>query len=148
MSAPGMDVARLRVAVVEGLRRWAQGSLTDQAAVELLARSCGGRLLRPGVAWVRPCRRPGWYWLDADALTAHAATLADGSDKHVLLLAALLVDGDTPTPPPAAATAEGSRMTLLEVLQFAVRCSCRRCGDDGQRRPVPAATGHDASGWP
>ncbi len=98
MPAPGMDAARLRVAVVEGLRRWAQGSLTDQAAVELLARSCGGRLLRSGVAWVRPCRRPGWFWLHGDALTAHAATLPGGSEKHVLLLAALLIDGDTSTP--------------------------------------------------
>ena len=97
MPASGMDAARRRQAVVEGLRRWAQGSLTDQAAVELLARSCGGRLLRPSVAWVRPCPRPGWYWLDADALTAHAATLPEGSEKHVLLLAALLVDGDTST---------------------------------------------------
>ena len=81
--------------VLQGLRWWAQGALPDQAAVELLARSPGGRLLRPGVPWVRPCRRPGWYWLDADALTAHAAALPDGPQRDVLLLAALLVDGDT-----------------------------------------------------
>ena len=84
-------------AVLQGLRWWAQGALSDQAAVELLARSSGGQLLRPGVPWVRPCRRIGWYWLDADALTAHAATLPDGPERHVLLLAALLVDGDTST---------------------------------------------------
>jgi hypothetical protein len=84
------------VAVLQGLRWWAQGALPDQAAVELLARSSGGRLLRPGVPWVRACRRSGWYWLDADALTAHAATLPDGPQRDVLLLAALLV-GDTVT---------------------------------------------------
>ena len=98
MPASGIEAARLRLAMVDGLRRWAQGSLTDQAAVELLARSSGGRLLRPCVAWVRPCRRPGWYWLDADVLIAHAATLPEGLDRHVLLLAALLIDGDTSTP--------------------------------------------------
>jgi hypothetical protein len=41
--------------VVDGLRRWAQGSLTDQAAVELLTSYALGRHVRPGVAWVRPC---------------------------------------------------------------------------------------------
>ena len=81
--------------VLQGLRWWAQGALPDQAAVELLARSSGGRLLRPGVPWVRPCRRPGWYWLDGDALIAHAASLPDGPQRDGLLLAALLLDGDT-----------------------------------------------------
>ena len=80
--------------VLQGLRWWAQGALSDQAAVELLARSFGGRHLRPGVSWVRPCGRPGWYWLDADALAAYAADLSDGQEKQVLLLAAALVDGD------------------------------------------------------
>ena len=82
-------------AVLQGLRWWALGAVSDQAAVELLARTFGGRFLRPDVAWVRPCPRIGWYWLDADALTAHAATLPDGPERDVLLLAALLVDGDT-----------------------------------------------------
>ncbi len=46
-----MDVverARHKAAVVNGLRGWAQGSLSDVAAVELLARSIGGRYLRSG----------------------------------------------------------------------------------------------------
>jgi hypothetical protein len=88
-------------AVLQGLRWWALGAVSDQAAVELLARSFGGRFLRPEVAWVRPCRRPGWYWLDADALTEHAATLSDGPQRQVLLLAALLLDGDTATRQPS-----------------------------------------------
>ena len=50
------------------------GVLSDQAAVELLASCCNGRHIRPGVAWVKPCVRPGWYWLDADALADFAAT--------------------------------------------------------------------------
>ncbi len=79
--------------VLQGLRWWAQGALPDQAAVELLARSSGGRLLRPGVPWVRRCRRPGWYWLDADALADFAAT-RHGDEQRVLALAARLVTSD------------------------------------------------------
>ena len=93
MPATGIEAARDRLAVVDGLRRWAQGSLTDQAAVELLTSYALGRHVRPGVAWVRPCARPGWYWLDADALASFAATRA-GEERRVLALAARLVDGD------------------------------------------------------
>jgi len=89
-----MEAARLRLAVVDGLRRWARGSLSDQAAVELLTSYANGRHVRPGVAWVRPCARPGWFWLDADALTAHAETLTAESERRTLLLAAALVGGD------------------------------------------------------
>ena len=59
-------------------------------AVDLLA---NGRHVRPGAAWVRPCARPGWYWLDADALASYAATRT-GDERRVLTLAARLVDGD------------------------------------------------------
>jgi hypothetical protein len=86
--------ARLRWQLVAGLRGWAEGSLTDQAAVELLVSCANGRFVRPGCAWIRPCARPGWYWLDADALTAHAETLTTGSERRTLLLAAALVGGD------------------------------------------------------
>jgi hypothetical protein len=85
--------ARLRWQLVAGLRSWAEGSLSDQAAVELLVSCSNGRFVRPGCAWIRPCARPGWYWLDADALTAHAETLT-GSERRMLLLAAALVGGD------------------------------------------------------
>ena len=86
--------ARLHWRLVAGLRSWAQGALTDQAAVELLVSYSNGRFIRPGCAWIRPCARAGWYWLDADALTAHAETLT-GSEQRVLLLAAALVAGGT-----------------------------------------------------
>ena len=85
--------ARLRWQLVAGLRSWARGALTDQAAVELLVSCSNGRFIRPGCAWIRPCARPGWYWLDADALTVQAETLT-GSERRVLLLAAALVGGD------------------------------------------------------
>ena len=86
--------ARLRWQLVSGLRSWSAGSLTDQAAVELLVSCSGGRFVRPGCAWIRPCARAGWYWLDADALTAHAETLTAESERRMLLLAAALVGGD------------------------------------------------------
>ena len=85
--------ARLRWQLVAGLRSWAKGTLTDQAAVELLVNCSSGRFVRPGCAWIRPCARPGWFWLDADALTAHA-DMATGSERQTLLLAAALVGGD------------------------------------------------------
>ena len=97
MPATTIEAVRARLAVVDGLRRWAQGAITDVAAVELLVCSFGGRHVRPGVSWVRPCARPGWYWLDADALAAFAATRA-GDERRVLTLAARLVDGDPWTP--------------------------------------------------
>ena len=93
MPATGIEAAGLGLAVVNGLRRWARGSLADQAAVELLISYANGRHVRPGVAWVRPCARPGWYWLDADALTSYAVSQA-GDERRVLLLAAALVGGD------------------------------------------------------
>ena len=91
-----VERARQRAAVVNGLRWWAQGALSDVAAVELLARSFGGRYVRPGVAWVRPCARAGWYWLDADAIAAHAETLT-GEERRVLTLAAALAGADPGT---------------------------------------------------
>ena len=86
--------ARLRWQLVAGLRSWAEGALTDQAAVELLVSCSNGRFVRPGCAWIRPCPRPGWFWLDADALTAYAETLTAESERRMLLLAAALVGGD------------------------------------------------------
>jgi hypothetical protein len=88
--------AQLRWQLVAGLREWAEGSLSDQAAVELLSGCSNGRFVRPGAAWIRPCKRPGCYWLDADALTIHADTLT-GLERRTLLLAAALLGGDTST---------------------------------------------------
>ena len=65
----------------------------NSPVVELLTSYANGRHVRPGVAWVRPCARPGWYWLDADALADYAATRT-GDERRVLALAARLVDGD------------------------------------------------------
>jgi hypothetical protein len=90
----GAVQARLQWQLVAGLRSWAEGALSDQAAVELLVSCSNGRFVRTGCAWIRPCPRPGWFWLDADALTAHAETLTAESERRVLLLAAALVGGD------------------------------------------------------
>jgi hypothetical protein len=92
MGGSGLLTAQLRWEMVSGLRRWAEGSLTDEAAVELLASWSAGCLIRPGVAWVRPCRTAGFFFLDGDALAAHAATRA-GDEQRVLLLAAALLNG-------------------------------------------------------
>jgi hypothetical protein len=79
--------------VVAGLRRWAAGAPTDEAAVELLVCRFGGRYARSYWPWVQPCPAPGWWWLDADQLAKYAAKVA-GERQRVLLLAARLIDGD------------------------------------------------------
>lgn len=86
-------VAR-RWVVVAGLRRWAEGSLTDLAAVELLASCSRGRFVDPACPWVRECRRPGWCWLDPDRLHAgHGPPTAD--QQRVVALAVVLLGGAT-----------------------------------------------------
>jgi hypothetical protein len=92
MGGSGLRTAQVRWEMVSGLRRWAEGSVTDQAAVELLASWSAGCLIRPGAAWVQPCRAAGFFSLDGDALAAHAATRA-GDERRVLLLAAALLNG-------------------------------------------------------
>ena len=39
---------------------------------------------------MKPCVRPGWFWLDADALADYAATRT-GDEQRILTLAARLV---------------------------------------------------------
>lgn len=92
MAGSGLRTAKVRWELVSGLRRWAEGSLTDQAAVELLASWSAGYLIRPGAVWVRPCKAAGFFSLDGDALAAQASTRA-GDEQRVLLLAAALLNG-------------------------------------------------------
>ena len=99
MGGSGLRTAQLRWEMLTGLRRWAEGSVTDEAAVELLVAWSSGCLIRPGVAWVQPCRAAGFFFLDGDALSAQAATRV-GDERRVLLLAAALLNG-VPMPRPA-----------------------------------------------
>ena len=94
MTMTRLDAAMARWETLAGLRRWAEGSVTDEAAVELLASWSSGCLIRPGVAWVRPCRAAGFFFLDGDALAAYAASRA-GDERRVLLLAVALLNGRT-----------------------------------------------------
>ena len=95
----GLWAAQARWETLSGLRRWAEGSITDEAAVELLAAWQSGCLIRPGVAWVHPCRAAGFLALDGDALAEHAVTRPT-DERRVLLLAAALLGGQ-PVPRPA-----------------------------------------------
>jgi hypothetical protein len=83
--------------VVAGLRRWAAGAPTDEAAVELLVCRFGGRYARSSWPWVHPCRAPGWWWLDGTQLARYAAKVS-GERPRVLLLAARLLDGEETVP--------------------------------------------------
>ncbi len=77
---------------VAGLRCWAQGVAADEAAVELLTGCLPARFAQTGCAWVRPCRRPGWYWLDPDRLATEAVPKSAGEARVLALVVALLTD--------------------------------------------------------
>ena len=98
MGGAGLRTAQLRWEMLTGLRRWAEGSVTDEAAVELLASWSAGCMIRPGVAWVQPCRAAGFFSLDGDALATYAVART-GDERRVLMLAAALLNGHVPRPP-------------------------------------------------
>lgn len=87
-----MRTATMPPAVVDGLRRWARGAYAEEAAVELLIRAFGGRFASPGYRWVQTCDRPGWYWLDGEALIHDTGALS-GGERRVLAVAGALVSG-------------------------------------------------------
>lgn len=79
-------------AVVDGLRRWARGSYAEEAAVELLVRSFGGRFTAASCEWVRACDAPGWFWLDGEPLRYATGHLSAG-ERRVLALVGALTSG-------------------------------------------------------
>ena len=83
-----------------GLRRWAAGSSTDAAAVELLGLVGSGRLLAGSCPWVRPCVRLGWYWLDPAPLALLQTGLA-GRDRRLVGLVVILLGGTPSSSQPA-----------------------------------------------
>lgn len=79
-------------ATVAGLRAWARGSYAEEAAVELLARSFGGRFASTGWPWVRPCEHSGWFWLDPEGIWTGSGVLS-GGERRLLNVVAALVGG-------------------------------------------------------
>lgn len=78
-----------RWVVMAGLRAWAADSVHDEAAVELLA-TLDGRFTSTARPWIRPCQRPGWYWLDPEALTGYVGRLTPHQERVLALVGALL----------------------------------------------------------
>lgn len=79
--------------LVEGLRAWAKGMYTTEAAAELLIRACNGRLLRG--PWIRTDQaEPGIVWLDTDR--AGDAAYLSGGELRVLRIAASLASSQFP----------------------------------------------------
>jgi hypothetical protein len=93
-----------RWSVVAGLRRWAHGLATDEAAVELLV-GMGAWFTRPGSTWVKPCARPGWFWLDPHELARYPGRLTPGQQRLLALVVTLL--GGKPAAAATQATAPG-----------------------------------------
>jgi hypothetical protein len=77
--------------VAAGLRRWAEGGAIDEVAVELLI-GLGARFTDPRCPWIRPCRRPGWYWLTPDPLSGFTGRLTV-HERRVLTLVVVLLPG-------------------------------------------------------
>lgn len=73
--------------IAAALRRWAEGSLPTEAAVELLIRAWGGRLLNG--SWIQVA--PGWAWIDIDH--AHGGYLS-GGERRLLNIALSLASHD------------------------------------------------------
>jgi hypothetical protein len=76
----------------DGLRRWARGAYAEEAAVELLARAFGGRFASVGCRWVQACDRPGWFWLDGEALIDDTGSLSSG-ERRLLAVVGSLASG-------------------------------------------------------
>ena len=76
-------------AVYASLRGWARGAYGDEAAVELLIRSFGGRFALPSWSWISPRDRPGEYWLDAGSINYATGELSGGEQRVLAVVAAL-----------------------------------------------------------
>lgn len=78
-------------AITEGLRQWARGLYTTEAAAELIIRALHGKLLHG--EWIKP--RPGGYWFDATtAVAAGAGDYLSGGEHRLLRIAASLASDD------------------------------------------------------
>lgn len=145
MSTPSVSVGE----VAAGLRLWAKGSYAEEAAVELLVRSFGGRLAAMGWPWVRRCGRPGWFWLDTEAIWTDAGVLSGGERRLLSIVAALA--GGQPVPDLGGALAGLDRAHLELVLAAFAHAagsheqSVMRFGRD--ETPVFAGPG-PLVGWP
>jgi hypothetical protein len=78
----------------DGLRSWARGAYAEEAGVELLVRAFDGYFADPEWPWIRSCERPGWFWVDTDAITAQSGVLS-GGERRVLAFVSALIDGSS-----------------------------------------------------
>jgi hypothetical protein len=79
--------------LVAGLQTWARGVYATEAAVELLARSFGGRLAELGYPWIMTDAGEGWCWLEPDQLTGPATAGLSGGERRLLAIVASLAGG-------------------------------------------------------
>lgn len=103
---------------VAGLRAWASGAYAEEAAVELLARAFAGRFASPVWPWVRRCDRPGWFWIDPDAIWTGAGALS-GGERRLLSVVAALVGGQPLTDVGGVLAGMDRRNLALVLAAFA-----------------------------
>jgi hypothetical protein len=78
--------------VVSGLRAWARGLYATEAAVELLVRAHGGRLVEAGQPWIGT-DDSRWVWLEPYQLTGRATAGLSGGERRLLAVVASLAGG-------------------------------------------------------
>lgn len=76
--------------VAAGVRAWAKGRHTTEAAVELLIK--GGKAIYPGAPWLT-AREDGKVALDFDRLNDEAGAWS-GGEQRIVRIALSLVDGE------------------------------------------------------
>ncbi|MHA7285977.1 hypothetical protein ACX80I_06845 [Arthrobacter sp. MDT3-44] len=70
-----------------GLRSWAKGTYTIEAATELLIRAFDGRFARSGEPWIGMGSR--WPYVDFEAIEENLGGLSGGERRFMLLVASL-----------------------------------------------------------
>lgn len=71
------------------LRRWARGSRSDEAGVELLIRAYGGRFARQTQPWMRVSEDDTYVDVDWTAIPDYSGGLSSGERRYLLMAASI-----------------------------------------------------------
>lgn len=93
MSGSVQDLTATDRFVREALQEWADGTRTQEAAVQLLIRGFGGRFARAGHPWIRRTGARSWG-LEPMAITAETIGALSGGEQRYLRIAASIGGGE------------------------------------------------------
>lgn len=78
------------VNTANGLREWARGDHTLEAAAELLIRAHRGRFAQEGLPWIRMDYDSGQFWINAAAIDEHNGAYSSGERRLLSIVQGLL----------------------------------------------------------